>query len=153
MRLRIVLWIWRSSCSSGSLNSYNEILDNNQDVNSVISIRFMIHPLSEFIVELAVACDSSREFEKVISLCSTSIPNFSIIRWDYVVIKIHRNFHIFLNYSCILCYSKFSAMGVNLPAHLVIIKNTQQYVNGIYQVRENQYWNKQWSNFKMQGIQ
>ncbi|KAL0883307.1 hypothetical protein ABMA27_016718 [Loxostege sticticalis] len=26
------------------------------------------------------------------------------------------------------------AMGVNLPAHLVIIKNTQQYVNGAYQV-------------------
>ncbi|XP_063825930.1 probable ATP-dependent DNA helicase HFM1 [Ostrinia nubilalis] len=25
------------------------------------------------------------------------------------------------------------AMGVNLPAHLVIIKNTQQYVNGAYQ--------------------
>lgn len=25
-------------------------------------------------------------------------------------------------------------MGVNLPAHLVIIKNTQQYVNGAYQV-------------------
>ncbi|KPI97677.1 putative ATP-dependent DNA helicase HFM1 [Papilio xuthus] len=25
------------------------------------------------------------------------------------------------------------AMGVNLPAHLVIIKNTQQYVNGTYQ--------------------
>ncbi|KAF9409612.1 hypothetical protein HW555_011085, partial [Spodoptera exigua] len=25
------------------------------------------------------------------------------------------------------------AMGVNLPAHLVIVKNTQQYVNGAYQ--------------------
>lgn len=25
-------------------------------------------------------------------------------------------------------------MGVNLPAHLVIVKNTQQYVNGAYQV-------------------
>lgn len=25
-------------------------------------------------------------------------------------------------------------MGVNLPAHLVVIKNTQQYVNGAYQV-------------------
>lgn len=32
-------------------------------------------------------------------------------------------------------------MGVNLPAHLVIIKNTQQYVNGAYQVRIlNTYW-------------
>lgn len=31
-----------------------------------------------------------------------------------------------------ICY--FPAMGVNLPAHLVIIKNTQQYVNGAYQV-------------------
>ncbi|CAB3236745.1 unnamed protein product [Arctia plantaginis] len=27
------------------------------------------------------------------------------------------------------------AMGVNLPAHLVIVKNTQQYVNGTFQKR------------------
>ena len=40
--------------------------------------------------------------------------------------KIHQN------YSHVVATSTL-AMGVNLPAHLVIIKSTQHYVMGLYQ--------------------